>query len=351
MAFIDELEKRLFIKKNCWSGPIKKCKTFNIYNVFFWKNKRKHLELSLFYTCVPKILMIWFTVLEIIVWQTKIGSYESFFALLPPKTPKNQNFAKNEKRCWRYHLFTHAYQKPQSYEVWFLSYGVKPTKIFSFWAIFHPFTSLMALKIIICIKCKKRPQILSFVYHEWRSYDVCSLRYKVWGTNDIKKMRKTPGNIILHLCTTEDDYMMYGSWDIKCDNFFFVNLGYFCPFALLTTTKSKFWKNEKNAWIYLNFTQVYHKLQSYVWVLRYEAWKTEFFCSFGPSFALLPHQQPKKSKFWKNEEKNPGGVIILHMWTKNHDHILYCSWDMEHDGCNIYFSFWDIFCHFSPLTA
>ena len=37
----------------------KKCKNFNIYNVLlFYKNKEKHLEKSLFYTCVPKILMI-----------------------------------------------------------------------------------------------------------------------------------------------------------------------------------------------------------------------------------------------------------------------------------------------------
>ena len=28
----------------------------------------------------------------------------------------------------------------------------------------------------------------------------------------------------------------------------------------------------------------------------------------------------------------------------------YCYWDMVHDGCN-YFSFWAIFCPFTPLTA
>ena len=154
------------------------------------------------------------------VWQTKIGNYESFLPFYPLKPPKIRILQKTKNVAGDI-ILLHVYQKPQSYEVWFLSYRVKPTKIFSFWAIFHPFTSLMALKIKICIKCKKRPQILSFVYHEWRSYDVWSLRYKVWGTNDIKKMRKTPGNIIiLHLCTTKDDYMMYGSWDIKSDNFF-----------------------------------------------------------------------------------------------------------------------------------
>ena len=39
------------------------------------------------------------------------------------------------------------------------------------------------------------------------------------------------------------------------------------------------------------------------------------------------------------------------MCTKNHDHMLYCSLDMAHDGYNFYFSFWGIFCPFTPLTA
>ena len=46
----------------------------------------------------------------------------------------------------------------------------------------------------------------------------------------------------------------------------------------------------------------------------------------------------------------PGNIIILHKYTKNHDHMLYCSWDMAHDACN-YFSFWAIFCPFTPVTA
>ena len=57
LAFTDELEKQLFIKKLLkWAN--KKCKNFNFNNVFFKKNKEKHMELSLFYTCVPKIMMI-----------------------------------------------------------------------------------------------------------------------------------------------------------------------------------------------------------------------------------------------------------------------------------------------------
>ena len=42
----------------------------------------------------------------------------------------------------------------------------------------------------------------------------------------------------------------------------------------------------------------------------------------------------------------PGNIIILHKWTKKH--MLYCSWDIACDTCNFYFSFWAIFCSFSP---
>ena len=48
----------------------------------------------------------------------------------------------------------------------------------------------------------------------------------------------------------------------------------------------------------------------------------------------------------KNSKKK-----CLHNCTKNHDHILYCPWDMARDRCNCYFSFWAIFCPLTPLTA
>ena len=47
----------------------------------------------------------------------------------------------------------------------------------------------------------------------------------------------------------------------------------------------------------------------------------------------------------------PGDIIILHMCTKNYDQMMYGSWDMVRDRCNCYFSFWIIFCPFTPLTA
>ena len=52
-----------------------------------------------------------------------------------------------------------------------------------------------------------------------------------------------------------------------------------------------------------------------------------------------PHPPPPKTawkmKVWKKNEsskkKKTPGDIILHKCTKNHDHMLYCTWDMVRD--------------------
>ena len=110
----------------------------------------------------------------------------------------------------------------------------------------------------------------------------------------LKKWKKTPGDVILYMCTINENHMMYGSWDMERDRHNFLSLWtIFCPFTPLTT---------------------------------------------------------RKVKILKKWNKNPGDIIILYMRTKNHDHMLYCSWDMAHDRCNCYFSFWVIFLPFYPLN-
>ena len=69
----------------------------------------------------------------------------------------------------------------------------------------------------------------------------------------------------------------------------------------------------------------------------------------GYFLPFYPPNSPKNQNFEKMK-KNPGDIIILHMCTKNYDQMMYGSWDMVHDRCNCYFSFWSIFCPFTPLT-
>ena len=91
-----------------------------------------------------------------------------------------------------------------------------------------------------------------------------------------------------------------------------------------------------------------HKWQSYdVWFLRYGVQQTESFVILDHFLPFYPLTFPKNQNFQKMK-KAPGNIVILHKYTKNHGHILYCSWDMTHYRCNCYFSFWAIFCPFTP---
>ena len=67
---------------------------------------------------------------------------------------------------------------------------------------------------------------------------------------------------------------------------------------------------------------------------------------------FLPFNSPNnpKNQNFEKLKKATEDIIILHKCTKNHDHMPYFSLDMAHDRCN-YFTFWAIFHPFTPLTA
>ena len=87
-----------------------------------------------------------------------------------------------------------------------------------------------------------------------------------------------------------------------------------------------------------------------IWCMTPEIWSVtdNIFCHFELFLALLTPLTTWKIKILKNWKKAPGDIIILHKCTENHDHMLYCSWDMAHDRCH-YFSFWALFCPFNSL--
>ena len=98
------------------------------------------------------------------------------FIVIAPRLSKSYN----AKFTLRYYHFTHAYQKWKSYDVWFLRYGVQQTEFFVILDCILPFYSPNNTK-----------------------------------NHNFEKMNKTPGDIIiLHICTKNDNHMMYGSWDI-----------------------------------------------------------------------------------------------------------------------------------------
>ena len=148
------------------------------------------------------------------------------------------------------------------------------------------------------------------------------LPYNNQENKNFEKMKKTLGDIIIL-------HMMYGSWDMECHGQNFCHRTIFCPFTLLMTKKIKFWKNEKKT-----FEDILHKcfknhdmcltvpeiqpLTDIIFIFNFELFSV-----------LLPLWQPKKS-IKKNEKNPPRDIIILHMCTKNYDHMLYGSWDIVH---------------------
>ena len=101
-----------------------------------------------------------------------LGHFLPFYS---PKNQKNQNFEKMKKVGGDH--FTHVYHKSQSYDVRFLRCGMRQTEFFDILGHF--------------LSCNPHND------SENRNFE---------------KMKKTPGDIILlHMCTINDNYMMYDS--------------------------------------------------------------------------------------------------------------------------------------------
>ena len=122
----------------------------------------------------------------------------------------------------------------------------------------------------------------------------------------------------------------------------------FCPFNPLTT--SKFWNNEKNTWriIILHMSTIKNNHTMYgSWDMRCDR---EFFVILDQFLSFYPSNNSKNQNF-QEMKKTPKDIFILKKYIKNYDHILQCSWDKACDRCNFHFSFWAIFCPFTPLTS
>ena len=97
--------------------------------------------------------------------------------------------------------------------------------------------------------------------------------------------------ILLHMCTINEDHMIYGSWDIR--------------------------HNEE---LFGSYNHMLYKF------LRCGAWQNYF--SFWVIFCPFTHLTAQKIKIKKR--KNTGDIIILPMCTKNYDQMMYGSWDTVH---------------------
>ena len=161
---------------------------------------------------------------------------------------------------------------------------------------------------------------------------------------NFKKMEKMPGDIIiLDKRTKNHDHMLYCSWDMACDgsNCYFSFWAIFC-FLLFYPPNSLKIENFKKMKTIPRDSIILHKFTDMM------CDRCNCYFSFWTIFSLFTTLRAKKKKKKTKMKKMPAGIIILHnKCTKNHDHILYCSWDMACDRNNCYFSFGAIFCSFT----
>ena len=90
--------------------------------------KKKRLDISLFYTIVPKIMIIYHTVPEIwhgtdVIFIFHFGLFLPFYTPTSPPQPEQPDKSKLKKNPWRVHLFTLVYQRFWLHDIRFLKYG------------------------------------------------------------------------------------------------------------------------------------------------------------------------------------------------------------------------------------
>ena len=137
--------------------------------------------------------------------------------------------------------------------------------------------------------------------------------------------------------------MRYSSWDMEWETKCFVILGHFLPFYPPSppphpgNQNSAKMKKASGDVIILHMCTKNH---NHIWCMLYEIWSAieiVIFCNFGSFFALL-----------KKNKKMPGNVIILENCTINNNYMMYGSSDMKRKK-HIFLPFWAIFCPFTPL--
>ena len=239
---------------------------------------------------------------------------------------------------WRCHDFTHMYQKSQSYNVWFLRYKAWQAEFFCHFGLFFALLPLTDWKISLK-KWKKHLEIssfytcipqMTFVPETW-----CLVpkiwRYTLLTTQNIKI------TLVCHKWRSYDWDMAHNRHD------FFVILVQFVPFYPTNNLKNWNFEKLKKSLEISFYTCVPRMTIISCMVPEIRSATNRFFLSFSAIFYLPNLLINRKIKIMRNE-KTPEDIIILHLCTINYDHMMYGSWDMEH---NRHF-FWPVFALLTP---
>ena len=109
---------------------------------------------------------------------------------------------------------------------------------------------------------------------------------------------------------------------------------FFLSFYPINNPENKILQKRKNTWTYYYFIHMYHKRQSYdVWFLRYGVQQLELFVILDHFMLFYSPSQPEKLK------KKQLEILSFYTCTKNNDHMMYGSWDVEQDVPEIFILF------------
>ena len=180
-------------------------------------------------------------------------------------------------------------------------------------------------------------KLLKWVNKKRKNFNTC---------NVVFKKKKTPGNIIIfHLCTKNLPDIIHNSWDIQRDRLKLVTVDHFLLYYCTKTPKNQ--KFEKKLRRYHHFTHMCTKNYNYImngfWNTEWDGLNFFVIYRYFLPFYLPPLPNDQENQNLKKMKKTPRDVIILQMCTKNQDHMMYASWDMEYNR--------HIFCHFGPFFA
>ena len=152
-------------------------------------------------------------------------------------------------------------------------------------------------------------------------------------------MTKTPGDIILlHFCTTNEDHMMYSSWDIRQHRVFCHSGPFFALWPTPKHSENQNFEKLKKPLGDITILHVFLKWQSYdVLFLRYGVRQTIF--HFGPFIfgPFYPTKNLKNKIFSKTEKKKTRRC--------HHFRLVYHKWQSYDVWFLIYGAWHRVFCH------
>ena len=247
--------------------------------------------MSSFYTCVSKITIIWCMLPEISNATDNLLSFWVMFYSLPHSWPENLKIWEIEKM---------------------------PGRIIS-----------LHLCITIDDHMMYVSQDAEHDRHNFLSFWTAIYLLPTKKIKILKKWKESSGDVtILHMCSKNHDHIMYASWDIECDRQSFVIWVIFCSLPHYWLKKLKFWDIEKMPGRIISLNLCITIDNHMMYVSQDAEHDRHNFLSFWTAIYLLTTRKIKILKKW---EDSSGDVIILQMCIKNHDHMMYASWDIECD--------------------